>query len=152
MQNNIFSIHIIYKKYYPIHGVMPNYVSADNSLLFVVRALYGNEVLCLWLVLKKQILFHLTLHCRFSKYHFSQYMLEKLALHSINFNVSADYVEVIFHIFVDINECEAAHLNKCAYECSNTAGGYECVCEDGHTLDTDGFTCIRTYVIIQQYM
>lgn len=40
----------------------------------------------------------------------------------------------------DVNECEAAN-GGCEHDCSNTAGGYECACDAGHTLNNDGLTC-----------
>lgn len=46
----------------------------------------------------------------------------------------------------DIDECEVAK-GGCEFECNNTAGSYECVCDEGFALRADGHTCgIQCYV------
>ena len=42
---------------------------------------------------------------------------------------------------LDINECTTMNGN-CSELCSNTAGSYECSCNAGHQLASDGSTCI----------
>ena len=39
----------------------------------------------------------------------------------------------------DVNECEKE--NECVFECKNTEGSYECICEDGYYLNPDHRTC-----------
>lgn len=44
----------------------------------------------------------------------------------------------------DINECiEKAHACSNRADCVNTAGGYQCICEDGFT--GDGENCTRQF-------
>ncbi|PKU49116.1 latent-transforming growth factor beta-binding protein 1 isoform x2 [Limosa lapponica baueri] len=41
----------------------------------------------------------------------------------------------------DINECERSDLCSPHGECLNTAGSYQCICERGFSVSTDGRTC-----------
>ena len=41
---------------------------------------------------------------------------------------------------VDIEEC-AMYTDECQQVCNNTIGSYECSCNDGYTLATDGKNC-----------
>ena len=47
---------------------------------------------------------------------------------------------VIFHIFIDIDEC-AAEIDECHTNagCTDTVGSYNCACHVGYT--GDGFNC-----------
>ncbi|PVD36008.1 hypothetical protein C0Q70_02978 [Pomacea canaliculata] len=42
---------------------------------------------------------------------------------------------------IDIDECGNKALDKCDMICINTYGGYECSCQEGFRLSTDGRTC-----------
>ena len=46
----------------------------------------------------------------------------------------------IMAIYTDDDECE---LNNggCSQICNNTLGSYSCFCEEGYTLEFDGFSC-----------
>ena len=48
------------------------------------------------------------------------------------------------HIFfvVDVNECEDGFSGGCSQFCSNTVGSFECSCNTGFELDSDGFLCL----------
>ena len=39
---------------------------------------------------------------------------------------------------LDVNECLSS---PCGQTCTNTAGSYQCSCNDGYELDDDGRTC-----------
>ena len=41
---------------------------------------------------------------------------------------------------VDDNECEVNN-GGCSQNCTNTPGSYECSCEEGYSLNFDGFNC-----------
>ena len=41
---------------------------------------------------------------------------------------------------VDINECMTDN-GGCTHNCNNTAGSYQCYCEDGYKLNSDDHTC-----------
>ena len=46
---------------------------------------------------------------------------------------------------LDINECEISDLGgMCSQTCVNTQGSYECQCNIGYRLSSDGFTCEGT--------
>ena len=40
----------------------------------------------------------------------------------------------------DINECNIS-TNPCEQHCINNDGSFGCECNNGYTLDADGFTC-----------
>ena len=40
----------------------------------------------------------------------------------------------------DIDECESM-VSGCQHSCTNTAGSYECMCDRGYSLSTDGHSC-----------
>ncbi|XP_021326894.2 nephronectin isoform X3 [Danio rerio] len=42
----------------------------------------------------------------------------------------------------DVNECGLPE-RPCSHSCMNTMGSYRCFCNNGHTLDTDGKSCIK---------
>ena len=44
------------------------------------------------------------------------------------------------YIQLDINECLTDN-GGCAHNCNNTAGSYQCYCEDGYKLNSDDHTC-----------
>lgn len=50
------------------------------------------------------------------------------------------------YLFADINECARPEDNNCDFRCDNTEGGYNCSCEEGDTLDTDGHTCTGIFI------
>ena len=46
------------------------------------------------------------------------------------------------HDLLDIDECEISALGgMCSQVCVNTPGSYECQCNIGYRLTSDGFTC-----------
>ena len=52
------------------------------------------------------------------------------------------------HDALDIDECGITELGgMCSQVCVNTPGSYECQCNIGYHISTDGFTCegICTY-------
>jgi len=48
-------------------------------------------------------------------------------------------------ILTDINECSSS---PCDHTCNNTVGSYECSCNFGYELDSDGITCNGMYVLV----
>ena len=40
---------------------------------------------------------------------------------------------------IDINECNGPH--GCEHTCNNTAGSFECSCDDGYELQSNGTAC-----------
>ena len=40
----------------------------------------------------------------------------------------------------DINECET-NGGGCEHNCSNTVGSFECLCQQGYSLASDGLQC-----------
>ena len=47
----------------------------------------------------------------------------------------------------DINECDKDN-GRCNQICTNTFGSYYCSCEEGYTLDFNGFNCTGTLLSI----
>lgn len=47
-------------------------------------------------------------------------------------------------MFSEIDEC-ADRLSKCSQQCINTDGAYQCGCNDGFIIDSDGFTCSSNF-------
>ena len=45
----------------------------------------------------------------------------------------------------EINECDLG-TDACDQVCTNTVGSYNCSCNDGFTLDEDGFACVGMLV------
>lgn len=53
------------------------------------------------------------------------------------------------HLIIDVDECLVNNggcrcdekLNGCSATCSNVAGSFTCVCEEGYYLEVDGVTC-----------
>ena len=46
----------------------------------------------------------------------------------------------IMHFDVDVNEC-LSNNGGCEQICTNREGSFECSCNPGFTLNSDGFTC-----------
>ena len=40
--------------------------------------------------------------------------------------------------------------NNCDQMCINSVGSFTCGCQDGFTLDSDGFTCDREYNVMME--
>ena len=40
----------------------------------------------------------------------------------------------------DVDECKESN-NPCTQKCVNNIGSFSCACENGFTLESDGFTC-----------
>ena len=56
-----------------------------------------------------------------------------------------NFVIIKIDIFSDLNECSPTGVNLCNKErstCTNTVGDYECICDAGYTLDSDGRNCL----------
>ena len=49
----------------------------------------------------------------------------------------------IYHLLLDIKECDDETLNKCTEKdtCLDTEGGYVCSCSPGFKLENDDRTC-----------
>ena len=61
--------------------------------------------------------------------------------------MSTIYVHDI--IYIDIDECAISELGgMCSQVCVNTPGSYECQCNIGYRLSSDGFTCEGSYSYI----
>lgn len=45
----------------------------------------------------------------------------------------------------DVDECTTLQ-SSCEQVCQNTVGGYNCTCDAGYTLNSDGLTCNGAYV------
>ena len=43
--------------------------------------------------------------------------------------------------YSDINEC-SSNTNGCDHVCTNTEGSFQCSCNDGYTLSTNGRSCL----------
>ena len=50
-------------------------------------------------------------------------------------------------ILLDINECDEGSHN-CKHICTNTAGSFECSCNNGYRLDDNGRNCLGRYPAI----
>ena len=50
--------------------------------------------------------------------------------------------------FTDINEC-ALGTDLCDHNCRNVNGSYDCTCNPGYRLNTDGQTCAGKYVVVE---
>ena len=46
-----------------------------------------------------------------------------------------------FYDAIDDDECEQNN-GGCGQICNNTLGSYRCLCNEGYSLDLDGFNCI----------
>ena len=46
------------------------------------------------------------------------------------------------YFYVDINECEDGFSGGCGQICNNTIGSFECSCNTGFELGSDGFLCL----------
>ena len=42
--------------------------------------------------------------------------------------------------YVDVDECQTS-VNLCEHNCTNTLGSFECVCDEGFTLNEDLLNC-----------
>ena len=55
----------------------------------------------------------------------------------------------MYHDTLDIDECGIPELGgNCSQICVNTPGFFECQCNIGYRLSSDGFTCEGVYSII----
>lgn len=45
-------------------------------------------------------------------------------------------------LLTDVDECNDTALNYCDHSCTNTIGSYNCSCDDGYRLSSDGHTCL----------
>lgn len=61
----------------------------------------------------------------------------------------------MFIFILDIDEC-ANNNGDCGGTCINTPGSFECYCDEGFGLDSDGITCSgkssTIYIYIPWYM
>ena len=49
---------------------------------------------------------------------------------------------MIKSVNADINECEDGFSGGCGQICNNTMGSFECSCNAGFELGSDGFLCL----------
>ena len=42
---------------------------------------------------------------------------------------------------VDVDECQTGGGHNCSQLCENIPGSFECKCNDGYSLDSDGANC-----------
>ena len=47
----------------------------------------------------------------------------------------------IINMALDVNECLSGN-GGCTQNCSNTAGSYQCYCDEGYELSSDDHTCV----------
>lgn len=60
---------------------------------------------------------------------------------------SDDINHGIYIYALDIDECGIPGLGgMCSQICVNTPGSYECQCNNGYRLSSDGFTCEGIYI------
>ena len=60
---------------------------------------------------------------------------------------SDDINHGIYVYTLDIDECGISGLGgMCSQVCVNTPGSYECQCNIGYRLSSDGFTCEGIYI------
>ena len=57
------------------------------------------------------------------------------------------YTVLILMLSADIDEC---NLSPCQHRCQNAFGSFQCHCDTGYNLNTDGLTCKREHVIGMQ--
>ena len=58
------------------------------------------------------------------------------------YSIANDGFECCFvFFFLDVDECSSQTLNICDHLCANTIGSYNCSCNDGYRLSSNGFTC-----------
>ena len=48
---------------------------------------------------------------------------------------------------VDVDECNDTALNYCDHYCMNSIGSYNCSCDDGYRLSSDGHTCLGNNIV-----
>ena len=51
------------------------------------------------------------------------------------------------NVALDVNECLSGN-GGCTQNCSNTAGSYQCYCDEGYKLSSDDHTCVGTMLLI----
>ena len=55
-----------------------------------------------------------------------------------------------FNMPVDIDECNSTY-HGCSHQCNNVPGGYNCNCNEGYYLQSNGRECQGTYVHVYIY-
>ena len=58
------------------------------------------------------------------------------------------HTHALVFLCVDVDEC-AGGTSNCSQLCNNTLGSYECSCNIGYMLDSNGFTCSGTCMYTQ---
>ena len=66
---------------------------------------------------------------------------------SLFFFLSAHKFKIL-SFFVDIDECMNADRGGCIQNCVNLQGSYECSCQQGYNIASDGFNCDGKRLII----
>ena len=69
--------------------------------------------------------------------------------HAINVYVATYYTNVFVDIFIlnistDIDECDNSY-DECSDICINVPGGYNCDCQNGYYLKSNGKDCEGTF-------
>ena len=92
------------------------------------------------------------LNCTGKKQYFDSHLTQKYIIMAMLFmNKQDDHFKTftitymihyitVFLLSSDINECNIT-TNPCEQYCINNNGSFVCECNDGYTLDVDGFTC-----------
>ena len=57
---------------------------------------------------------------------------------------------ILFTCYKDIDECHTLN-GGCEHNCHNLIGTYECSCNDGYLLETDGHHCRGTLYILTRH-
>ena len=62
------------------------------------------------------------------------------------------YSLISFHTFVDVDEC-SNNYHSCSHHCNNLPGGYNCYCNDGYYLLSNGNECQgKLYMYVYLYV
>ena len=56
----------------------------------------------------------------------------------------------IIYLIADVNQCDVDN-GGCSQMCTNTDGSFNCSCNSGYLLDSDGLTCNGMYRELIKY-
>ena len=60
-------------------------------------------------------------------------------MHWYVYNIQSDCKSVLFKL--DHDECGSDDTNNCVHNCYNSEFSYYCTCDDGYSLEEDGYSC-----------